>query len=446
MTASPDWDVVTDAELVCAAAAGDRAAFGSIYARYADRLHDFCITMVRDDHAAADCVQEVFCTAAGRFRLLRDPDKLRPWLYSIARNEALRCIRERKRERTSDDLPDNASDDPTPDVLAGHHELADLVAEVEGGLSDRDRMVLDLTYRHQLSGPELAETLGVSHVSAKKMVERLRDTVERTLGAVLVARRARGNPRACTELGEMLDGWDGRFTVLMRKRVVRHIESCPVCDDERRRLVDPVALLGGAPAFISAPTWLRDATLDRVDLPSGTSDASAWRRRAGRTLVVAAVVAGVVSAGATLIVHLHHSTAVNPAGVSRTDPPRSTTTSSVNQPEAPLLVPRSASTTTATPTVTATSPETAPASAASPPESAPRPVEPRPGPNKTISPAPSFAPPPAPPIPPSRPVVTAPPPIKLPPRPEPSPSPTRPVIKIPGPVSATPKPGVPVVQ
>jgi hypothetical protein len=47
MTAAPDWDIAspTDAELAGAAATGDRGAFAQIYARYADRLHDFCVGM-----------------------------------------------------------------------------------------------------------------------------------------------------------------------------------------------------------------------------------------------------------------------------------------------------------------------------------------------------------------------------------------------------------------
>jgi len=60
MTAVPTWDIVgpTDAQLVCAAAAGDRGAFAGIYDRYADRLHDFCMGMLRDRDGAADCVQD----------------------------------------------------------------------------------------------------------------------------------------------------------------------------------------------------------------------------------------------------------------------------------------------------------------------------------------------------------------------------------------------------
>jgi RNA polymerase sigma factor (sigma-70 family) len=268
MTALPDWDIASDAELTNAAVAGDRAAFARIYDRYADRLHDFCIGMVCDREAAADCVQEVFCTAAVQLTKLRDPDKLRPWLYAIARNEALRCIRLRRREPASDELPEAQSSEAGPDTLAARSELADLIAEAAGGLSDRDRLVLELSYRHGLDGAELAEALGVSSSSATKLVQRLRETIERSLGALLVARGAQRNPRGCTELGAILAGWDGHFSVLMRKRIARHIDSCPTCERNRRDLVNPKTLLGVVPILVVTPWWLRGQTLTKVQLAS----------------------------------------------------------------------------------------------------------------------------------------------------------------------------------
>jgi len=271
MTALPEWDIASDAELVSAAAAGDRLAFAGIYDRYADRLHDFCIGMLRDRDAAADCVQDAFCIAAARLTQLADPDKLRPWLYAIARNEALRCIRARRREQVTDELPEAASAEPGPETLAAQGELADLVTQVAGGLSDRDRTVLDLAYRHGLDGQELATALKVSPGTANKTVSRLRETVEHALGALLVARQARAATDACAELLAILAGWDGRFTALMRKRIARHIESCPTCEEQRRRLVNPVALLGGAPVFIPAPSWLRERTLNRIGLVAYTT-------------------------------------------------------------------------------------------------------------------------------------------------------------------------------
>ncbi|WP_206428490.1 RNA polymerase sigma factor [Mycolicibacterium stellerae] len=274
MTAVPHWDIVgpaeTDADLARAAAAGDRVAFAGIYDRYADRLHDFCVGMLRDRDDAADCVQDAFCTAASRLGQLRDADKLRPWLYAIARNEALRRLRDRRRETLSDELPETVSDEPGPETLAARTELADLISDAAGGLSDRDRSILELTYRHGLDGPDLAEALCVSPANATKMVQRLRDTVERSLGALLVARRIRNTGAGCPELTAILDGWDGHFTVLMRKRIARHIESCAICHNDRQRLVSPVALLGATPAFIPAPAALRERTLDGIRLAPST--------------------------------------------------------------------------------------------------------------------------------------------------------------------------------
>ena len=271
MTAVPDWNTagrstVTDADLALAATTGDMGAFAGIYDRYADRLHDFCIGMLRNRDDAADCVQDTFCTAATQMSGLREHDKLRPWLYAIARNEALRRIRDRRREELSDEIPDMMSTDAEPDILAARSELADLIAEAAGGLSDRDRAVLELSYRHGLQGPELAEALGVSHTNANTMVLRLRETIGRSLGALLVARGTRANADSCPGLCAVLAGWDGIFTALMRKRIARHIQSCPTCEQDRRRKVNPAALLGGSAVFVPAPAWLRQRTLHEVEL------------------------------------------------------------------------------------------------------------------------------------------------------------------------------------
>lgn len=265
MTALPDWDM-SDAELAEAAITGDRGAFAEIYDRYSNRLFDFCVGMLRDRESAADCVQDTFCTAAARLSSLRDLSKLRPWLYAIARNEALRRIRERRREQASDELPDIASDEPGPEALAARTELAALIAQAAAGLSDRDREILDLAYRHGLDGPEIAEALGTSAATTRTLLHRLRETVERSLGAVLVARYARSG-RGCAELRDSLKDWDGEFTVLLRKRVARHIESCPECSEDRRGMVNPAALLGaGAAVFLPAPILLREKTLNEVQL------------------------------------------------------------------------------------------------------------------------------------------------------------------------------------
>jgi RNA polymerase sigma factor (sigma-70 family) len=352
MTAAlPDRSVVSDAELVRAAAAGDRAAFAAIYDRYANQLHDFCIGMLRNREAAADCVHDSFCIAAKSFSKLRDPTKLRPWLYAIARYEALRCLRARKREQAVEELPEETDRGPGPTTLVRRNELVELIATAAGGLSDRDRAVYELAYRQGLEGAELAEALGVSASNAKKMAQRMRETVERSLGALLVSWSVRKKVHDCPGLAEILDDWDGTFTVLMRKRISRHIESCPTCDDRRRQLVNPVALLGSTSLVIPAPVALRQRTLDRVELvppagsdpapqhpdseatvvektvrmsPSTPGDGESRRSRfAKRAVTGAALVAGLIAVPAVAIAVQHnHDTSVNPANVTKlTTPP-----------------------------------------------------------------------------------------------------------------------------
>jgi RNA polymerase sigma factor (sigma-70 family) len=334
-----NWAIVgpsdSDAELARASAAGDKRAFAVIYDRYANRLHDFCVGMLADRDGAADCVQDVFCIAATRLVQLRDPGKLRPWLYSIARNEALRRINERRRETPSDELPDTAAGDPGPDMLAARTELADLIADAAGGLSDRDRSVLELAFRHGLNGPDLADALGVTPTNANTIVHRLRETIERSLGALLVSRRVR-NTGGCPELAAILDGWDGHFNVLMRKRISRHIESCDACEAQRRRLVSPAALLGFAPVFIPAPGWLRDQTLNEIQLTSassslsGNTDESAYhcganapRNQRSSLLPVTAFVGALLAALALTFVWLDMQTTTiqTPIQVSEAAPP-----------------------------------------------------------------------------------------------------------------------------
>lgn len=441
-----------------------------IYDRYADRLHDFCVGMLRDRDAAADCVQDVFCAAAIQLPKLREPDRLRPWLYAIARNEALRCIRHRRREEVSDELPEAASHEAGPDTLAARNELADLIAEAAGGLVDRDRTVLELAYRHGLDGPELAEALEVSPGTANKMVSRLRNTIETSLGALLVARRAQHTADKCPELRTILEGWDGRFSVLMRKRISRHIESCPTCDEERRRLVSPAALLG-APVFIPAPAWLKDQTLDKVrltsaghslttdsgadsptqsdyaaDAPTMASPAAATEldddgyldaaepRRARRIIPWIALFAAAFFAalGLAFTFLYHHKTAVTPTEMSGTAPapmkpaaPPSAATIPANQipPPAPALtVPPVFTPAPIQPPVATVLP---PIPTAQPPV-APPPIVPPP----MVPPPPIVAPPPVVVLPP--PVVVLPPPIVVPPPPVVVPPPPR------GPVSSVP--------
>lgn len=252
-----------DATLVAGVLAGDRHAFAGVYERYADRLHDFAYSMLRNREEAADCVADSFVLMAEKVGQLRDPSRLRPWLYSVVRNECLRTLRGRAREAHDDEwleaMPDHGSG-PEQQVTdaAVQDELRELVWAAIEGLNDRDRALLDLHLRQGLDGSELAAAMEVTTQNSYVMLSRARDQVERSLGALLIARRG---SELCGELSGILGDWDGRFSPLIRKRVARHIDGCETCETRRRLMVSPLALLAGVPAF-AAPAALRDRVLE----------------------------------------------------------------------------------------------------------------------------------------------------------------------------------------
>lgn len=109
-------------ELVAGLRAGDQLCLAGIYDRYADRLYDFCAGMLRDRDDAADAVQDTFLLVNSRIGQLRDPERLRPWLYAIARSVAL--ARARGRVRPTDAVIETADSAAGPERLAEQEPAA----------------------------------------------------------------------------------------------------------------------------------------------------------------------------------------------------------------------------------------------------------------------------------------------------------------------------------
>ena len=127
----------TDTELVRQYLAGDQRP-GDIYERYGDRAYDLCFAMLRSGDDAADAYQDTFLTAANKLDQLRDTERLRSWLYSVARNQC----RARLSAETLDSVDDAGVDigtevDMTADL--GRDELRALLTEASAGLNERER-------------------------------------------------------------------------------------------------------------------------------------------------------------------------------------------------------------------------------------------------------------------------------------------------------------------
>ena len=277
--------LTADAQLVSAYLDGDRTALASIYDKYAAGLYDTAAAMLSDRHDAADMVQDVFCIAAERLNQLRDPDRLKPWLYAVLRNEVYRRTKKRKRATPTDFQAETTPDvvaafDPNADgAAASYDELAELVRSAAAGLDERDRLVLELSVRQGLTGADLADALGVTPEQSYTLVHRMRDRIEKSLGAFTVAKMG---SRECSELATIISGWNGEFSILIRKRVARHIDDCSICERTRSKYA-PLALFGAAPVFL-LPLGLREKVLtatQSIPTPSKSADTHASKSSRG---------------------------------------------------------------------------------------------------------------------------------------------------------------------
>jgi RNA polymerase sigma factor (sigma-70 family) len=239
-----------DPEVVAAIVAGDPGGIAAAYDRYAVGLYAYCRSLLREPQDAADVVQDTFLIATSKLGALRDPGKLRPWLYAVARNECLRRLRNGEATAPLDAAADTPTEAPDVGDAAEQEELRQLIMAAIDGLNRGERDVIELSLLHELDGDDLADALGVTRNHAHALLSRARSQLERSLGALVVARTGR---EACAELDAALAGWDGQMNVLVRKRVSRHIERCKICGERKRRELSPALFVGALPLVALMP-------------------------------------------------------------------------------------------------------------------------------------------------------------------------------------------------
>jgi len=284
-----------DEELVALALAEPEAGFARIYDTYGGRLHDYCYGILRSADDAGDALQDTFVAALTKLPQLRDPSRLRPWLYAIARNCCFKRSRKRTRERSAEDIEliMPAHEDSTTTTESA--DLQQLVWAAVGGLSDTDRSVIDLNVRHGLEGEELADALGLSPSRSYVVVHRAKSRLEASVSALLVTK---AGTEACDELRQIVGTEE--FTPLMRKRVNRHLGECEACQETERQN-RPSALLALVP-FIPLPADLRGKILARLDGPTAGDGVDLGWQSDGFPAPVSAARFGPVLSGAALAV------------------------------------------------------------------------------------------------------------------------------------------------
>ena len=168
------------ATTVADAVAGDAMAFARIVRAHHDDMARVCHLICGDADLAQDAAQAAWPIVWRKLGSLRDPDRLRPWLVSVAANEARQMLRRLHRDRVlSIEVVDIRSDEADPARRSTDDELVSAIRR----LPEEDRTLIALRYVSGFDASEIAPMLGLSASGVRsrlsRVVARLRQEVER---------------------------------------------------------------------------------------------------------------------------------------------------------------------------------------------------------------------------------------------------------------------------
>ena len=167
---------LTDEELVVEYRTdGDREVFALLVRRYERELYSYLRRYLGSAEMAEDVFQATFLQVHLKFDRFDENRRFRPWLYTVATNQAIDAQRRNKRHRmVSLDRPvsaDNVDIGALVDLLEGDErdplenvsqlERGQWVQEALDGLSESMRSVVHLVYYQGMKYREAAEILDI---------------------------------------------------------------------------------------------------------------------------------------------------------------------------------------------------------------------------------------------------------------------------------------------
>ena len=261
-----------DGQIAASIARGELAGLLAASDRYAAVLYGYCHSLLIYPADAADAVHDTFVIAWTKIPCLQDPDRLRAWLFAIARNE---CY-SRPRAGALSAARTDTGEMTGHDANVGDAELQYLVRAALTGLESAERELIELNLRYELEGADLADILGMPRRQAQALATRARSRFTKLLGMLLAAWSARGR---CPGAADLLDSWDGTLTAALCKRLTSHVRRCSVCYRIRHREIRPAMMLALLPAAVPPDRlWERVMGLVTDDSP----DAEDHRQRIAR--------------------------------------------------------------------------------------------------------------------------------------------------------------------
>ena len=164
--------MTTDALIAVRCQLGEAEAFDELVARFHPALFRYARRLTGNDDAAADAVQDVWLRVLRGLQNLREPERLRSWLFGVAHRALMDRLRThyRRPEITDHDFAEVPASTEDPSLEEETAALDDALERLP--MLERD--VLTLFYLRELTISEIGEVQGVPAGTVKSRLFRAR--------------------------------------------------------------------------------------------------------------------------------------------------------------------------------------------------------------------------------------------------------------------------------
>jgi RNA polymerase sigma factor (sigma-70 family) len=169
---TPIDDTRDDELLAIRCQLGERPAFDALISRWHEPLWRYLRRLSRTDDMASDLAQDTWLRVLRGIASLREPARLRPWLFGIARRVAMDRLRAQYAAPALTDFAIEDAAAPEPDVNL-EVDFATLEASVDE-LPVIEREIVTLFYLRELSLEQIATLVDVPVGTVKSRLFRAR--------------------------------------------------------------------------------------------------------------------------------------------------------------------------------------------------------------------------------------------------------------------------------
>jgi len=173
-----------DKKLVLLALEGDVFALEEIVTNYHENLYRFGLKLLRHPSDAEDVVQETYLRLAQHLKTIKNPEKIRSWLYTVTLNLCRKKMRfDRIRRWISLSYDPELNEEqyqaidlaPNPEQVAGELIQAELLEKLASRLPPALRETALLSFFHGLSNTEVSDILKISPENVRIRIHRARE-------------------------------------------------------------------------------------------------------------------------------------------------------------------------------------------------------------------------------------------------------------------------------